>query len=41
MKQTKMADKKSKKKTKRLSKGQRIHIRRQKQAARSSGAAHK
>jgi hypothetical protein len=41
MKQTQMADKKDKKKSKRLSKGQRIHIRRQKQAARNPSAVHK
>jgi hypothetical protein len=38
---TQMADKKNKKKTKRLSKGQRTYVRRQKQAARNAGTAHK
>jgi len=36
-----MAEKTSKKKTKRLSKGQRKHVRRQKQAARNTGTVHK
>jgi hypothetical protein len=36
-----MTDKTSKKKTKRLSKGQRTHVRRQKQAARNAGTVHK
>jgi hypothetical protein len=35
-----MADKTSKTKLKRLSKGQRTHVRRQKQAARKVGATH-
>jgi hypothetical protein len=35
-----MANKKSKTKTKRLPKGQRIHIRRLKQAARKAGSAY-
>ena len=35
-----MATKTSKKKTKRLSKGQRTHVRRQKQEARKTGLVH-
>jgi hypothetical protein len=36
-----MVDKTSKTKSKRLSKGQRTHVRRQKQEARNAGTAHK
>jgi len=36
-----MADKNSKKKSKRLSKGQRAHVRRMKQEARSTGTVYK
>lgn len=36
-----MTDKTSKKKNKRMSKGQRTHVRRQKQAARNAGTTHK
>ena len=36
-----MADKTSKKKTKRLAKGQRTHVRRLKQEARKTGPVHK
>ena len=36
-----MKTKTSKQKTKRLSKGQRIHVRRLKQAARNTGTVHK